>query len=113
MLGRILNGLEKTYLIKSWLIGIFLYASLLIFKDEFPELSITIYIYFGLCTFLFPFSKMILDEIRDNIDEDYIIMIKLILHNHTTIIILKLLLIILFWSFTPFILILGIIYTAL
>ncbi len=46
MLGRILNGLEKTYLIKSWLIGIFLYASLLIFKDEFPELSITIYIYF-------------------------------------------------------------------
>lgn len=113
MLGRILNGLEKTYLIKSWLIGIFLYASLLIFKDEFPELSITIYIYFGLCTVLFPFSKMILDEIRYNIDEDYIIMTKLILHNHTTIIILKLLLIILFWSFTPLILILGIIYTVL
>ncbi len=113
MLGRILNGLEKTYLIKSWLIGIFLYACLPIFKDEFPELSITIYIYFGLCTVLFPFSKMILDEIRYNIDEDYIIMTKLILHNHTTIIILKLLLIILFWSFTPLILILGIIYTAL
>lgn len=113
MLGRILNGLEKTYLIKSWLIGIFLYASLLIFKDEFPELSVTIYIYFGLCTFLFTFSKMILDEIRGNIYEYYIIMIKLILHNHTTIIILKLLLIILFWSFTPLILILGIIYTVL
>jgi len=56
---------------------------------------------------------MILYELRDNIDEDYIIMTKLNLHNHTTIIIVKLLLIILFWSFTPFILILGIIYTVL
>lgn len=108
MLGRILNGLELWYLIKSWLIGIFLYATLIYFRNEFPEINFINHIYLILCTILFPFSKMILDELRKSIDEDYKELFFIIFTRLK--IIINLLSIVLFWIFTPFVIIIGIIY---
>lgn len=110
MLGRILNGLELIYLIKYWLVGIFFYATLIYFHDEFPDLNIIHYFYFTISTILFPFSKMMLDEIKENMDEDYKFVIIFQLTLNRTLILMRILAIIFFWALAPFVIIFGIIY---
>ncbi len=106
MLRRVLSGVERSYLIRSWIIGI-CFLALMIFastqgKNSFPIPAI---LYFIVCTILFPFSKLVWDELKALMMGNNIIFMNILILYP-----LKLFINALLWSFAPFIAVLGIGY---
>lgn len=107
MLGRILNGVERKYLVRAWLIGICFFALMIVAMMQAKNSAsfIAPVIYFGLCTVLFPFSKLVWDELKSLIMGENVFFM-----NALILLFLKLFINMMLWSFAPFIAVIGIGY---
>lgn len=106
MLGRILNGVERTYLIRAWLIAACFFALMAVVAFQNKNgVQVAPLIYFAICTLLFPFSKLVWDEIKALVMGQNIIFM-----NALILMLLKVFINALLWSFAPFIAVIGIGY---
>ncbi len=106
MFRRILSGVRPAYLIRAWLIGAVFLAIILFFafqnKNGFPY---GLVVYSVICTILFPFSKLVWDEMKNLIMGNNIFVM-----NALMLMLLKYMVNAVLWVFAPFIAILGIGY---
>lgn len=106
MLRRILSGVERSYLIRSWIIGICFLALMLFAASQGKNaIPITAIFYFIVSTILFPFSKLVWDELKLLMMGNNIIFMNILILYP-----LKLFINALLWGFAPFVAILGIGY---
>lgn len=106
MLGRILNGVERTYLIRAWLIGACFFALMVVVAFQAKSgAQVAPLLYFAVCTLLFPFSKLVWDELKN-----LILGQNLFLMNALILVVLKLFINALLWGFAPFVAVIGIGY---
>lgn len=105
---RLFGALTGAHLIRAYLLGLILLATFcwLFFKTTRPlgEVILTLG-YFGLCTLLFPFAKLVWDELMSLVlGESIIIMPVLILYP------MKLVVNVILWFFAIFIAPFGLAY---
>ncbi|MGU3575655.1 hypothetical protein ACLBWZ_08980 [Brucellaceae bacterium C25G] len=106
MLGRIINGVERRYLIRAWLIGACFFALMAVVAFQGKNgVQIVPLLYFAVCTLLFPFSKLVWDELKNLIMGQNIFFM-----NALILMVLKLFINALLWSFAPFVAVVGIGY---
>ncbi|KAB0537746.1 MULTISPECIES: hypothetical protein [Pseudochrobactrum] len=106
MLGRILNGVERTYLIRAWLIGACFFALMVTVALQAKNgAQFAPLFYFAICTLMFPFSKLVWDELKNLVMGQ-----NIFLMNALILMMLKLFINALLWAFAPFIAIIGIGY---
>lgn len=106
MVSRILNGVDRKYLIRAWLIGLVFFvliASMSIQTKNGAQYGMIIYS--AVCTLLFPFSKLVWDEIKN-----LVIGQNVFYMNALMLIFLKIFINALLWSLAPFVALLGIGY---
>ena len=106
MLSRIMNGVERSYIIRAWIIGAVFLAIMLFFafnsKNGFPYGFI---IYSIVCTVLFPFSKLVWDELKNLIMGNNVVFM-----NALFLFLMKYFINAFLWALAPFIAIIGIGY---
>lgn len=105
---RIFGALSGSHLVRSYLLGLMFLAAFcwLFFKTERPmsETVLTV-AYFGLCTLVFPFAKLVWDELKLLVlGESIILMPALILYP------LKLMVNAILWVFALFVAPFGLAY---
>jgi hypothetical protein len=110
VLRRTFGALRPGYLVRSYVIGLVLLGLMIAFitnaaaKDNGGS-PIAMYIYFGVCTLLFPFAKLAWDELRNLAFGDNIIVL-----NAGLMLFLKFVINLLLWGFAVFVASLGLLY---
>lgn len=106
LVRRIFGGVDRAYLIRAYVIGIVLFAAYAWFVSQGTTPAPTgIYVYFAISTLLFPFSKLVWDEIMS-----LMLGRNMFVMNAVFMIVIKLFINVLLWGCAVFVAPLGILW---
>jgi hypothetical protein len=109
-LRRIFGALRPGYLVRSYVIGLVLLGLMIAFTTSVAAKDsggspVAMYVYFALCTLLFPFAKLTWDELRNLAFGENVVIL-----NAALMLFLKFVINVLLWGFAVFVAPFGVLY---
>jgi len=109
-ISRTFGALRPAYMIRAYVIGAIFFACMVWLRLQTPDAhgntdKVMLLIYLFVCTLLFPFAKLIWDELRNvALGSNFFVM------NAVILVFLKLLVNMMLWFFAVFVAPLGVLY---